>query len=532
MPANQANTQAGPAASPETPRAMPANEAETEVLASAALPGMAGGAAVGGDSAVSIAAKRKSVFGGFADAVARHPNAWMYSALGVIFLLLGTGSVFAGVAVGSAASAPVPVTSTPTPDPTPDPTRDAPATPIPATALRTCSIASLVSDPRLLTFEGSVINITTGEVLYDHNASVGAPPASGLKVLTAAAALNTIGPNFQIPTRVFEGKDPGTIVLVGGGDPTLSALPPGTESVYKGAPKMSDLAAQAKAAWEKNHPGEDITKVILDASYWSPADKWDPTWDRVEQRNGYQSEVTALMVDGDRANPQRQTSPRGTDPIARAGDAFVSALNLGNSVDVVVGNATPGMPQLAEVKSQPIATLIAQMLQWSDNTLGENIARIVSKESGGDGSAASLAYIIPGIMANLGLDPNAITIRDGSGLSANNLVPPAFMAHLMAKVQTSANELGPVKSGMPIAGQTGSLASRFSGDNAVARGHVAGKTGWIDSSRTLSGWVDASDGSVLSFAFYALGPVQEDATIALDTVTTGIFHCGNNLSNN
>lgn len=476
----------------------------------------------------TVNAARKSTLRGFTDAVARHPNAWMYSSLGVIFLLLGTAAVFTGVAVGSAASASAPVTATPTPTPT----RDAPSALLPATALRTCSIASLVSDPRLLTFEGSVINITTGDVLYDHSASVGAPPASGLKVLTAAAALMTIGPNYQIPTRVFEGKDPGTIVLVGSGDPTLSALPAGTESVYTGAPKMSDLAAQTNAAWDKNHPGVPITKVILDASYWNAADKWDPTWDRVEQRNGYQSEVTALMVDGDRANPQKQTSARGTDPIARAGDAFVSALGLSTPVDVVVGNATPGMPQLGEVKSQPIATLIGQMLQWSDNTLGENIARIVSKESGGDGSAASLKTIIPGIMANLGLDPNAITIRDGSGLSPNNLVPPLFMAQLMAKVNTSASDLGPLKSGLPVAGKSGSLASRFTGDNAVARGLVTGKTGWIDTSRTLSGWVNASDGSVLSFAFYALGPVQENATIALDTVTTGVFHCGNNLSNN
>lgn len=500
-------------------------EPATEVFAST------GNLATAKRAGTSGTKKTGSTRRGFADTFARHPKAWMYSSLGVIFLLLGTASVFSGVAVGSAASVAPVVTDTPTPDPT----REVPAEPIAATALRTCSIMSLIRDPRLLTSEGSVINITTGEVLFDRKASIAAPPASGLKVITAAAALTTIGPNFRMTTRVFEGSEPGSIVLVGGGDPTLSALPPGVESVYTGAPKLADLAAQTKAAWETNHPGEDITKVILDASYWNssdPSDRWDPTWDRVEQRNGYQSEVTALMVDGDRDNPQRQTSPRSSDPIGRAGAAFTAALGLGNPVDVVVGNATPGLPKLAEVKSQPIATLIAQMLEWSDNTLGENIARVVSKESGGDGSAASLRTIIPGIIANLGLDPTVITIRDGSGLSAKNLVPPSFMAKLMVMVATSASGLGVIKSAMPVAGVSGSLASRFTGDNAVARGKVAAKTGWIDSSRTLSGWVNAQDGSVLSFAFYALGAVKENATDALDTVTTGIFHCGNNLSNN
>jgi D-alanyl-D-alanine carboxypeptidase/D-alanyl-D-alanine-endopeptidase (penicillin-binding protein 4) len=57
------------------------------------------------------------------------------------------------------------------------------------------------------------------------------------------------------------------------------------------------------------------------------------------------------------------------------------------------------------------------------------------------------------------------------------------------------------------------------------------KTGWINSARTLAGWVTAADGSVLAFAFYALGPVKADAMDALDTVATGVYTCGNNLSN-
>ena len=452
----------------------------------------------------------------------------MFSALGVIFLLLGTAAVFSGVAIGST----VPVAVVHSDTPTPIPPREVPVEPAVATALRTCSINTIAQDPRLLTFEGSVINVTTGEVLFDRNADKPAATASVLKVITATAALMTIGPDFRMSTRVFEGSTPGSIVLVGGGDPTLSALAPGVESVYKGAPKLSDLAAQTKAAWETNHPGEDITSVVLDASYWNPADKWDPTWERSEQTIGYHSEVTALMVDGDRANPQKATSPRSTDPIGRAGNAFVAALNLPNPVTVSLGNATPGLPKLAEVKSQPIKTLIGQMLPMSDNTLAEMIARVVSKEWGGGGTAASLASIIPGTIANLGLNTTGMVIRDGSGLSAKNAVPPLLMAQLMAKVATGEQGLGVIKAVLPIAGKTGTLASRFTGANAIARGNVTAKTGWIKSARTLAGWTKAQDGSVLSFAFYALGPVKSNAMDALDTVTTGVFTCGNNLSNN
>src|SRR5690606_31073291 len=131
-----------------------------------------------------------------------------------------------------------------------------------------------------------------------------------------------------------------------------------------------------------------------------------------------------------------------------------------------------------------------------------------------------------------GLDVKGLAIRDGSGLSANNLVPPLLMAQLLAKVATGDQGLDVLKAGLTVAGKTGSLKGRFTGESEIARGKVFAKTGWILTSRTLSGFLNAADGSVLSFAFYALGPVKSNATIALDAVTTGAYSCGNNLSNN
>lgn len=518
------------AATEATAGAVIADADETATVAFAGLGSEAATVAVTVPPTEAVAVAPPPARRTFSAIIAQHPNAWMFSALAVIFLLLGTGSVFAGVAVGSgSAVAAAPASNTPTPDP-PRPVPDAVAA---AAALRTCSLNALTQDPRLISLAGSVVNASTGEVLFDRAATVGAPPASVLKVLTGAAALATIGPDFQMKTRVYEGSAPGSIVLVGGGDPTLSALPRGMESVYSGAPKIADLADQAVAKWNETHEAEDpITTVILDASYWNPSDKWDPSWDRADQRDGYQAEVTALMVDGDRANPQRATSTRGTDPIAKAGNAFVDALGLDHSVNVSTGSALPGKPLLAEVSSQPISVLLSQMLLPSDNVLGEMIARVVSKETSGGGSAASLGSVIPAALAKFGLDTSGLSIRDGSGLSPDDLVPPLFVAQLMAKVLGGEQGLNLLYDALPVAGKSGSLASRFSGENSIARGAVNAKTGWINTSRTLAGVIHAADGTPLTFAFYALGPVQQDATIALDTLATGAFSCGNNLSNN
>jgi D-alanyl-D-alanine carboxypeptidase/D-alanyl-D-alanine-endopeptidase (penicillin-binding protein 4) len=470
--------------------------------------------------------------GGILAAIRKHPTAWLFSTLAVVFVLLGTGAVFAGIAYGStpqAGASPEASEAAPRPQPTGEAI---------SARLRTCSVNLLAADPRMMSIYASVQRADTGEELYSAHGDQPSRTGSVLKVFTASAAIAVLGADYQIPTRVFTGSAAGTIVLVGYGDPTLSAMPPGTESVYTGAPKLSSLAQAALAAYAQTNPGQEITNLVLDASYWNPSDKWDASWKRTEQTIGYHSEVTALQVDGDRADPTKQTSPRGTDPIGKAGSLFLEALHdadnsnqVANNVTVSLGTASGGT-QLAEVKSQPLRVLIKQMLLNSDNTLAEMIARIVSKESDLGGSAASLQQAIPSALWPD--DPetaSSVTIKDGSGLSDLNGVPATVMASFMRRVADGVDNLDIVRDALPVAGKSGTLADRFTGDNAVARGHVTAKTGWIDTAYTLSGFVDAADGTRLTFAFFAVGDgIKANAKDALDTLVTGVYNCGDNTA--
>nr|WP_246335632.1 D-alanyl-D-alanine carboxypeptidase [Microcella alkalica] len=426
---------------------------------------------------------------------------------------------------------------TPSADPTPDrePSRAGPSSAIAPTRVRTCSIRTLASDGRLAEFVGVVVNAETGEVLFEKDASTPARHGSVLKVLTAAVALRVLGPGYQLQTRVEQGSEPGQIVLVGGGDATLSALAPGQESVYRGAPKLSDLAAQAVSAYGAANPdAPEITEVLLDATYWNPADRWDPSWDPSVVSIGYQSEVTALQVDGDRQNPAVDTSPRSADPITRAGEAFALALgaagNPGGRPSVRVGVASGGA-ELAVVRSQPVSRLIEKMLMNSDNTLSEMLARVVSKESGFDGSAASLtqAYATALQPYGVALDPGMV-IRDGSGLSPLNAVSPLYYARFFDVIAAGGGDLPVLAAGLPVAGRSGSLANRFVGDAAVARGSVSAKTGWITTAYSLSGIITAADGTTLTFAFSAIGNVEGSARAALDLLAAGAYRCGDNLT--
>lgn len=471
------------------------------------------------------AAKPKTApAGGIRAIIAKHPRTWLFSALGVVFLLLATGAVFAGIASGSGRVEAVPLPTESAPPPRPQPSA------IPAgTHLRTCSIAGAASSADLGTLVASVVNATTGEVLFDRSGTTPNAPANVNQLLAAANAIKILGAGTQLSTRVMLGSSPGTIVLVGGGDATLATS---SDTVYDGAPLIADLAKAAKAAYDAKYPTQPVTHIVLDASLWSATDNWDDTWPSSGRANGYMPYIVPLMVDGDRDDPSDSESSRGEDPIARAGAAFAAAGGFGN-VTFSSGSATSAT-LLAEVKSQPVSTLVGQMLTLGDDALAEMLTRVASKTAGFGGSSSSIGQMIPLTMKDLGLVAPGLVVKDASGESPANLVPPLLVAQLLVKARANdPADLGTIYSGMPVAGESGSLYDRFTGDNAVAAGKVAGVTGWITNDRSLAGVITAADGTPLTFAFYAIGDaISTDTKVALDTLATAAYNCGDNLSNN
>ncbi len=460
-----------------------------------------------------------------------HPRATMIAGGTLALVLFGGLAVAAGSAVGApvAASAPA-ATTTPTPTPTPTQTaRPAPVAAPAASIVRSCSVAELASDGRLGSFQAQVRNAATGAILYDRGGNTASRAASVLKVLTSAAALEVLGPDYRATTTVVKGAEPGSVVLVGGGDITLSRTPSGDESAYAGAAHLDDLAAQVEAAWAADPANPPLTKLILDSSMFGGAE-WQPSWESKELWDGYMPPITALQVDGDRDNPYNNTSSRSEDPIGRAGAAFAEELG---GVSIERGTAPAGAAQLGAVQSQPVSTLVQQTLIVSDNAIAEMLARLVAVESGAGNSFESIqAGVLQGLAA-YGIDTTGIVIVDGSGLSDDNAVPPNYLTQLFMKINAREGNLGVLFDGLPVAGQTGSLSysDRFTGDSAVADGAVFAKTGWIDTGYTLSGVIHAADGTPLTFAIYALGDVDDSAKTAIDALTAGFYNCGDRLSN-
>jgi D-alanyl-D-alanine carboxypeptidase/D-alanyl-D-alanine-endopeptidase (penicillin-binding protein 4) len=433
----------------------------------------------------------------------------------LVFVLLATGSVFFGISVSHNAA----VGQIPAPQST-SATRVVPASKVQPTAIPTCSLDSLASNPALIKLYGSVVETATGNSLYANNDTTAARPASVLKILTAAAAISVLGPTYQITTNVDASPQPGTIALVGQGDATLSAT---GHSVYAGAPTLATLAAATLKAYNAvpGNAGTPISNIVLDSSYWDPTDNWDSSVPRTEQTGGYLSETTALQVDGDRANPAAQVSPRSTDPVSAAGNAFKAALAAlpggpdASSITLTTGKAEDGAPVLASVQSQPVSVLVKQMLLQSDNTLAEMLARIVSVKESLGGSSSSIQQAITTALGKYALDTSGLTIEDGSGESDESLIPPLFMSKFMSLVSQKADGLQSVAAGIPVVGK------------------YSAKSGTIAGAYTLSGYTTAADGTGESFTFFAQGTgITSAAQPALAALANAVYTCGKNITNN
>lgn len=392
------------------------------------------------------------------------------------------------------------------------------AAPVPSVAGLSGALARALADPRLGSrLLAEVQDPATGATLLRRGGLTPAAPASTAKIATAVALLTVHTPTDRLSTRIVAGTTVGTVVLVGGGDPTLSAARVGTPTRYAGAARIADLASQLRAA------GVVPTRVLVDTSLFAgPA--VSPNWAGEDVPSSYAAPITAAMLDGARDAPS--TATRSVDPAGAAGRALARELGVPPTA-VGVGRATAAARALATVQSPPLSAVVEQMLEQSDNVIAECLARQVALATGAPPSFDGAATAVRTALARFGVDIGAGMV-DGSGLAASDRLTPATLAALLRLAVTQPT-LGTVLAGLPVAGWTGTLANRFLRSSAL--GVVRAKTGTLTSVSTLAGVVHDKDGRLLSFVLIAdrVGPTHADtvaAQAALDAVATALAGCG------
>ncbi|GLY35747.1 D-alanyl-D-alanine carboxypeptidase [Amycolatopsis sp. NBRC 101858] len=372
---------------------------------------------------------------------------------------------------------------------------------------------------------GSVVDPVSGTTLWDHSAATAVTPASTTKVLTSAAALLALDPNTRLSTKIVQGADPGTVILVGGGDVTLTALPLGTESpLYPGAAHVDDLVAQVKKA------NPNVKKVQVDLSLFKGATT-APGWAAGDAPSTFATQIGSVMADAGRQDPKNNNSMR----VPNAGSALASTIASKLSASPGGQAAAPKDAKvLAEVKSAPLTELVSDTMELSDDVLAEALARQVALATGQEATFAGGATATIKVLKDHGFDVSGVKLSDGSGISGENKIPAKLLTQLMAAAAApegknpNTAKLRAMLAGLPVAGGSGTLADkRFETPQSQAgRGWVRAKTGTLTGVNTLAGLVLDQDGRVLVFAFMSNGSDQQPGRDAIDALATSLRKCG------
>lgn len=387
----------------------------------------------------------------------------------------------------------------------------------------TSQLSGPAGSPALGQLSGIVIDPATGSTLWDHSSTTPLTPASATKLLTMSAALLTLDHGMQLSTKVVAGPAPGTVILVPGGDPTLSSLAPGQKSVYPGAAHLDDLVAQVKRS-----TGGSVKRVDIDPSLFS-GDTGAPGWEAGDVPV-YAAPIVSGMLDGGLVDPTNEGSRHVNDPSAALLQEF--ARRLGASAGGTT-TAPKNAEVLGEVRSAPITEAISRLLQLSDNTLAEMIGRQTAIAAGAPATFAGVADTTKRVLTQNGFDLSGVQLNDGSGLSSQNKAPAKLLAQLLAVAAAPDGKdprtpkLRALLDGLPVAGGSGTLAGRYNDPaSSPGKGWVRAKTGTLSNVNTLAGYVLDADGRVLSFALMSNGSEQNAGRAALDVVAAALRGCG------
>lgn len=404
--------------------------------------------------------------------------------------------------------------SLPSVAPAPDPVLQ-PLTPSPVSdATRVAKAVAAIKIPAGVKTSVVVLDASTGDPVAKINPKPQVP-ASTMKVLTSAVALEVLGADKRFETSVVTAK-PGRIVLVGGGDPLLATA----SKDAAGGASLEELAdATAKVL-----KADGVTAVALDyddSLFKGPS--WHTQWS--ESFRWSVAPVTALKADQARLHaptPGNHAIARDPNPSLRAANSFKSLLSKrGIEVGKVAhAKATGAAPVIAQVSSLTVGEIVEHLLRVSDNDATEALARHVALA---DSRAASFEGSAEAVAANLkrmDLWANDMAIKDTSGISSNNRVSPEVLAKAV-RLGLTDERFRSLTTGLPVAAVSGTLTNRFAATPALpGRGLVRAKTGTIRGAYTLAGYAVSSDGHAFTFGIMASGGTQQAAQGWLDAVSS------------
>jgi D-alanyl-D-alanine carboxypeptidase/D-alanyl-D-alanine-endopeptidase (penicillin-binding protein 4) len=450
--------------------------------------------------------------------------------------------------------------SRPAPSASPAPAGARPGTP----PLATAALDRLLADPSLAgaAVSALVTDAATGEVRYQHSPDALLLPASTLKTVTAAAALDLLGQDHRFSTTVLATGPrtgaalAGDLVLRGGGDPGL--LPADLEtlagqvaatgirevsgSVLADASRYDDVPLGAGWAWDDQGAyyspeisaltlttdGDDDVGTVRLTLTPAPApghpatvrltpaeapvrisgrvDTGAPGGEstaEADRHPGGNEIVLSGSLPADAGPTQEWVAV--ADPAQLTATVFAAALaRHGVTVrgGVRQGQAPTDAAVLATHDSAPLVALLPPFLKLSNNGIAEHLVKEIGRVRSGSGSWAAGLDRLREFEHRAGLAVTTARQVDGSGLSRQNLMTTQGLVSLLKFARTQP-WFTAWYDALPVAGDPrrmvgGTLSGRLRG--TAAEGRVHAKTGSMTGVEALAGYLDQADGHPLAFA--------------------------------
>ncbi|MFC3041083.1 D-alanyl-D-alanine carboxypeptidase/D-alanyl-D-alanine-endopeptidase [Virgibacillus xinjiangensis] len=427
-------------------------------------------------------------------------------------------------------------------------------------------LAAILDDEQL---DGSVTGVSvrdadTGDLLFSRNGDTHLHPASNMKLLSGAAAMEVLGEDYQFMTEVWtDGKINGQVLhgdiyLKGKGDPTLrkedldilakelknhgikkikgdlvgddtwyddvrlsldlnwsdesyytgaqvSALTLSPDKDYDAGTVIVEVKPSDKIGEEANVQITPETDYITVVNNTEMVNKGAEKNISIEREHGTNNLIIEgeMPLDGSDSKVWRSV----WEPTGYAVDVFKKSLeeqgiDFIGQTDIRYGKTPKSASRLANKESIPLEDLFLRFMKLSNNGHGETLTKEMGRVVHEEGSWDKGIEVIEKVVTGLGVDEEAILLRDGSGMSHKNYIPANELTQLLYAIQGK-EWFEAFQFTLPVAGDSDRFEGgtlRYRMRDEPAEGKVKAKTGSLTSVSALSGYVTTKDGEKLVFS--------------------------------
>ncbi|GAB4137878.1 MAG: D-alanyl-D-alanine carboxypeptidase/D-alanyl-D-alanine-endopeptidase [Ignavibacteriales bacterium] len=409
-----------------------------------------------------------------------------------------------------------------------------------------------------------IFDLTTNQVVYKKNEKLLLRPASNMKILTTASALNFIGTDYKFKTKVWmngEIEDSvllGDIYFQGGCDPDFTyddliflIKEIKTKGIKQIAGNVSlDVSNLDSLFWGEgwmwdDEPSTDfpyLTSMVIDDNAVSIITKpsgniGEPAIvqtlhpsnfdlinetetvaegrSRIKVTRDWMNRSNTIIVSGKiNADSKEDTS---SISIFDPKEYFLYLINdiMEKEKISVEGDFTitpkPEMAEMIFSFERPFSDVIVNLNKNSDNLSAEMTLRALGFLADSLKSSAQKGLkFVDSLISIIGLNPKEYRLADGSGVSHYNLITTELVNQILRFFYNEKKDLYPILyNSFPIGGVDGTLKYRMR--KTEAENNVHAKTGTLSGVSSLSGYLTSRSGHTISFSIFMQNFVESSS---------------------